>query len=64
MKLTPEEKELLESVASGEWRSVPDAANRAKQYQEYAKATFRGLGKLLKSTPKVKCTHEGSDFCM
>lgn len=41
MDLTPEEKDLLESVEKGEWQSVPDADNRAKQYQEYAKATFR-----------------------
>lgn len=41
MKLTKKEKELLESVERGEWKSVPDFEIEAKRYQEYAKATFR-----------------------
>ena len=40
-KLTPEERELLESVERGEWRRVPDFEKEAKRYQDYARATFR-----------------------
>jgi len=41
MKLTKEEKELVESVERGEWESIPDFKKEAKRYKEYAKATFR-----------------------
>ncbi|MBI2305351.1 MAG: antitoxin [Chloroflexi bacterium] len=41
MKLDIEEKELLESVERGEWKTVPELDNEAKRYREYAKATFR-----------------------
>lgn len=39
MKLKKEEKELLHSVESGEWETVPDFEK--ERYQDYAKATFR-----------------------
>ncbi len=41
MKLSKEEKELLDSVERGEWRTIPNFKKEAKQYQEYARATFR-----------------------
>ena len=41
MKLSKEEKELLDSVEQGEWRTIPNFKKEAKQYQEYARATFR-----------------------
>lgn len=41
MKLSKDEKELLDSVERGEWKTIPDFKKEAKRYQEYAKATFR-----------------------
>jgi predicted DNA binding CopG/RHH family protein len=40
-KLKKDEKELLDSVESGEWRSVPDREVEVSRYQEYAAATFK-----------------------
>jgi len=41
MKISKEEKELLDSVERKEWVSIPDFRKEAKRYQEYARATFR-----------------------
>ena len=41
MKLSKEEEQLLDSVERGEWRTIPNFKKEAKQYQEYARATFR-----------------------
>jgi len=41
MKLTKEEKDLLNSVERGEWRRIPDFEKETKRYQESARATFR-----------------------
>lgn len=41
MKLKKEEKELLHSVESGEWETIPDFKKESKRYQDYAAATFR-----------------------
>jgi predicted DNA binding CopG/RHH family protein len=41
MKLTEEEKDILESVERGEWRRIPDFGKEAKRYQEHARATLR-----------------------
>lgn len=41
MKLTKEEKEILDSVERGEWKQVPDFKREAKRFQESAKATLR-----------------------
>ncbi len=41
MKLTEEEREILESVERGEWRRIPDFEERALGYQEAARATLR-----------------------
>jgi len=40
MKLNKEEKELLESIENGEWKSVKNKAAKIKKFKEYAKATF------------------------
>ena len=40
-KLTKDERELLDSVEAGEWKSVPDREKELKRYQEYAAATFK-----------------------
>ena len=40
-KLDRKEKDLLESVERGEWKSIPRAKSEAKRYQKYAEATFK-----------------------
>ncbi len=40
-KLEKEERELLESVEAGEWRSVSDRDAAVSGYREYAAATFK-----------------------
>jgi len=41
MKLTPEEKTLLDSVEKGEWKRIPDFTKAAVRYREAARATLR-----------------------
>ena len=41
MKLDADEKELLESVERGEWRSAGGGKRERTPYSRYAKATFR-----------------------
>ena len=41
MKVSKEEKEMLDSVEQEEWVSIPDHRKEAKRYQDYARATFR-----------------------
>ena len=41
MKLNKQEKEIVESVERGEWRSVRGVKKQIKRYKEYAKATVR-----------------------
>ncbi len=41
MKLNKEEKDLVKSIESGEWRSVKKLKKEKLRYQEYAKNTFR-----------------------
>ncbi len=41
MKLSKEEKTILESVERGRAKSVPQLKKEAKRYQDYARATFR-----------------------
>ena len=41
MKVSKEEKELLDSVEQEEWVSIPDFRKAAKRYEDYARATFR-----------------------
>ncbi len=41
MNLDPSEKEILESVERGEWRSLKGAKRDRNRYARYARATFR-----------------------
>jgi predicted DNA binding CopG/RHH family protein len=41
MKLTREEKLLLDSVEKGEWKRVPDFEREAARYADVARATMR-----------------------
>ncbi len=41
MKLDANEKDLLDSVEKGEWRSVRGVKEEKKRYAGYAAATFR-----------------------
>ena len=41
MKLDNDEKELLESVERGEWKSAGGGKRERVRYSRYAKATFR-----------------------
>ena len=40
-KLTQDERELLESVESGDWRSVKDRNRQIAKYRTFAEATFK-----------------------
>jgi predicted DNA binding CopG/RHH family protein len=40
-KLERKEKELLESVERGEWKSIAGLKSEQKRYQQYAEATFK-----------------------
>ena len=41
MKMDADEKELLESVEQGEWKSAKGGKRERTRYSRYAKATFR-----------------------
>jgi predicted DNA binding CopG/RHH family protein len=41
MKLDANEKEIVESVERGEWRSAKGARRERSRYARYARATFR-----------------------
>ncbi len=41
MKLNKYEKDIKESVESGEWEQIPDFKEEAKRYQEVAGATLK-----------------------
>ena len=40
-KLDPQERELLQSVERGQWRSLPKVKRQRARYQKYAEATLR-----------------------
>lgn len=40
-KSSTEEKDILESVDSGDWRSIRDKERESERYQLYARETFR-----------------------
>jgi len=40
-KLNKGEKEILDSVESGEWTTVPRTRGEHKRYEKYAEATFK-----------------------
>ena len=41
MKLSKEEKNILQSVEEGQWRSVRGAKKQVQRYRSYARATVR-----------------------
>ena len=41
MKLTQEEKSLLDSVERGEWKRIPNFQQEAGRYRQAARATLR-----------------------
>ena len=41
MKLTKEEKDILDSVESGEWERIPNFKKEVARYKEAARATMR-----------------------
>lgn len=41
MKLTKEEKDVLDSVERGEWKRIPNYEREAERYQQAARATLR-----------------------
>ena len=41
MKLTKEEKDILDSVERGEWKRIPDYKKEVARYREAANATLR-----------------------
>ncbi|MHC4120001.1 MAG: antitoxin [Planctomycetota bacterium] len=41
MKPSKQEKEILESVERGEWRSVRGVKKQMERYQDYARSTVR-----------------------
>ncbi|MBN2065181.1 MAG: antitoxin [Candidatus Thermoplasmatota archaeon] len=41
MRQSKEEKDILDSVERGEWKTIANFKKEAKRYQDYAKATFR-----------------------
>ena len=41
MKIDADEKALLESVESGEWKAAPGGKRERTRYAGYARATFR-----------------------
>jgi len=41
MKLSKQEKKIVESVERGDWRSVRGVKKQMKRYQDYARATVR-----------------------
>ena len=44
MKIAADEKELLESVERGEWKSVGDGKRERTRYSRYAKARSAWTG--------------------
>ena len=41
MKLTKEEKDMLDSVERGEWKRIPNFKKEAVRYKQAARATLR-----------------------
>ncbi len=41
MKLTPEEKDILDSVERGEWKRIPNFRKEAARHREAARLTLR-----------------------
>jgi predicted DNA binding CopG/RHH family protein len=41
MKISKDEKEILDSVERGEWKAIPELGKESQRYQKYARAAFR-----------------------
>ena len=41
MKLTKDEKNILDSVERGEWKQIPEFKRESKRFQESAQATLK-----------------------
>ena len=41
MKLTPDEKALLDSVEKGKWKRIPDFSRQSTRYRDAARASLR-----------------------
>ena len=41
MKMTQEEKDILDSVERGEWKTIPNFKREAHRFQSIARATLR-----------------------
>ena len=41
MKMSKQEKQIVDSIERGDWRSVRGVKKQIKRYKEYAKATVR-----------------------
>ncbi len=71
MKLSKEEKALLDSVESGEWETIPDVKKELNRYQAIAKNSLkkderiniRLVSKDLMGLQK-KAMQEGLPFCL
>jgi predicted DNA binding CopG/RHH family protein len=69
MKLTSEEKDLLESYERGEWTSVKNLDADKKRFREYARSTLRKdkrvnirISKRDLSELQRKAVHEGLPY--
>ncbi len=52
MKLTKDERDLLDSVERGEWTSIPDFEREAKRYRLAAQATLQKNNRESRLTKK------------
>jgi len=41
MKISKDEKEILDSVERGEWKTISELGKESQRYQKYARAAFR-----------------------
>jgi predicted DNA binding CopG/RHH family protein len=41
MKISKDEKEILDSVEREEWKTIPEVDKESRRYQKYARAAFR-----------------------
>jgi hypothetical protein len=55
VKIDADEKELLESVERGEWKSAGGGKRERTRYSRYAKATFRKDRRLNPSRSARRC---------
>jgi len=44
MKMNKDEKEILDSIERGEWKTISEIEKETHRYQKYARAAFRHQG--------------------